>query len=150
MRVVLQRVKEASVRIDGALFSKIGHGLLIFLGLHRDDTDGDAEWIIKKIVQARIFQNPEGKMSHSVVDIGGEILVVSQVTLYGDLLKGNRPDMGLSMKPSEARPFYEGFVEKLKTASALKVATGQFAALMDVQLQNDGPVTLILDSFQRK
>jgi len=146
LRAVIQRVHEASVAIDGQTVSSIGKGLLVYLGLHQADTQEDSNWMIKKVLQARVFENGEGKMSLSVADAGGEILVVSQITLYGDMRKGNRPDMTVSMKAAPARDFYAGFMEKLRAATPLKVADGRFAAMMDVHSVNDGPITVILDS----
>ena len=146
MRAVLQRVSEASVSIDGKIFSRIGRGLLVYLGIHRDDTLKDSEWIRKKVIQARIFENEQGKLSLSVKDVGGEILVISQITLYGDMKKGNRPDMSVTMPPAQAKELYEDFVLKIEAESALVIHKGQFAARMDIRSVNAGPITLTLDS----
>ena len=151
MRAALQRVSTACVRTGGEVFSSIGRGLLIYLGLHRTDGVAERDWMIRKILQARLFEEPSGRlMTRNVLEETAEILVVSQVTLYGDLRKGNRPDMSESMKPAEARPLYENFVEEMRRASGLKIATGSFGALMSVESCNEGPVTLLLDTASRK
>jgi len=142
----MQRVNEARVLVDGEEWAKIGRGLLVYLGIHEKDTDKEAEWIVKKLLQARVFDDAGGRMTHSVVDIHGEILVVSQITLYGDFSKGNRPDMSSSMRPREAEELYKKFISKLKEASGLEVKEGQFGARMDIQSVNHGPVTLLIEA----
>lgn len=143
---MLQRVDEASVIIDGKAFSSIRTGLLVYLGIHRSDTDREAGWIRRKILQARVFPDAGGKMGVSVSESGGEILVVSQITLYGSLAGGNRPDMGENMAPGDARIFFESFVRKLAQESGLVVRQGQFGTLMDICSVNHGPVTLWVES----
>lgn len=145
MRAVIQRVKEAEVKISGKTVGKIGKGLLVLLAVHQDDTEDKIEKMVTKIINLRIFGDQADKMNLSVKDMGGEILVVSQFTLYGDISKGNRPSFIESAKPDKAVPYYEKFVEKIKT-SGLKTATGKFGAMMEVSLTNDGPVTIIIDT----
>jgi len=147
MRAVIQRVREASVTIDGRVFSSIGRGILVYLGLHEGDGEPDFKWMIRKVPMARIFENEQGKLSHSVLEIRGEILMVSQFTLLGTLWQGNRPDMTQSMNPENARPLFGRFVETLAASTGLTVRSGQFGASMQVSSVNDGPVTLMLDSF---
>jgi len=145
MRAVIQRVKEAEVKISGKTVGKIGKGLLVLLAVHVDDTEDKIEKMATKIINLRIFGDQADKMNLSVKDMGGEILVVSQFTLYGDISKGNRPSFIESAKPDKAVPYYEKFVEKIKV-SGLKTATGEFGAMMEVSLINDGPVTIIIDT----
>ena len=145
MRAVIQRVKEAEVKISGKTVGKIGKGLLVLLAVHVDDTEDKIEKMATKIINLRIFGDQADKMNLSVKDMGGEILVVSQFTLYGDISKGNRPSFIESAKPDKAVPYYEKFVEKIKV-SGLKTATGEFGAMMEVGLVNDGPVTIIIDT----
>jgi len=145
MRAVIQRVKNAEVKIDGKIVGKIGKGLLVLLAVHQDDTEDKIEKMATKIINLRIFADEEDKMNLSVKDVGGEILVVSQFTLYGDISKGNRPSFIESAKPDKVVPYYEKFVEKIKV-SGLKTATGEFGAMMEVSLINDGPVTIIIDT----
>ena len=144
MRAVIQRVKEASVKVDNEIVGKIGRGLLVLLAVHVDDTEDKIEKMATKIINLRIFRDKDDKMNLSVKDVGGEILVVSQFTLYGDTSKGNRPSFIESARPDKAIPYYEKFIEKIKS-SGLKTATGKFGAMMDVSLINDGPVTIIID-----
>jgi len=145
MRAVIQRVKEAEVKISGKTVGKIGKGLLVLLAVHQDDTEDKIEKMATKIINLRIFGDQADKMNLSVKDMGGEILVVSQFTLYGDISKGNRPSFIESAKPDKAVPYYEKFVEKIKV-SGLKTATGEFGAMMEVSLINDGPVTIVVES----
>jgi D-tyrosyl-tRNA(Tyr) deacylase len=149
MRIVVQRVSRAAVRVDGQTVGEIGRGLLVLLGIGREDTDADGDYIIGKILSLRIFHDDEGKMNRSVTDIGGGVLIVSQFTLHGDVRKGTRPSFSGAMPPAEAERFYGRFMEKLRAATPLKVAEGRFAAMMDVELINDGPVTILLDSQRR-
>lgn len=144
MRAVIQRVERASVEVDGES-SVISRGLLVLLGVGSGDTEQDVFFLKKKIKNLRLFPDEEGKMNRSVEDIGGEILVVSQFTLYGDCRKGNRPSYSRAAQPQEAERLYEMLIEELRT-DGLPVKTGTFQALMKVSLVNDGPVTLILDS----
>ncbi|MCC7298717.1 MAG: D-tyrosyl-tRNA(Tyr) deacylase [Bacteroidia bacterium] len=148
MRAVIQRVKLASVEIDGMQHAAIGSGLLVLLGITQQDTAEDAEWLVSKILQMRIFSDHEGKMNLSVQDISGEILVVSQFTLFAQVKKGNRPSFIQAAKPEHAIPLYELFIEKCGS-TGLKVKSGQFGADMQVKLANDGPVTICIDT-QRK
>ena len=145
MKAVLQRVKNASVSVDGQVVGSIGQGLMVLVGIGRDDTVKDAEWIADKIVNLRIFETEEGKLDKSLLDMGGELLLVSQFTLYGDCRKGRRPSFSDAMEADKARAFFETFVEIARTKGP-RVETGVFQAMMDVSLTNDGPVTLILDS----
>ncbi len=145
MRVILQRVSEARVQIDGAIVGEIGHGLLVLLGVTKSDTAEQARWLADKIVSLRIFNDVEGKMNRDVAEVGGAILVVSQFTLYGDCSKGRRPSFIDAAPPEVAIPLYEEFINAVK-AHGIPTATGRFGAMMQVSLINDGPVTLILDS----
>jgi len=145
MRAVIQRVSEASVRVDGEVIGKIGRGLVVLLGIAADDTQTDAEYLSEKIVGLRIFPDEAGKFAFSVQDVQGEVLVVSQFTLYGDCRKGRRPSFSDAAGVDTALPLYEYFVTCVKQQQ-VPVATGRFQATMAVQLVNDGPVTLILES----
>ncbi len=143
MKAVIQRVKKSSVKIDGEVVSKINKGLLVLFAVHVDD-DKNIEKIADKIVNMRIFSDEDGKMNLSVKDIGGEVLLVSQFTLYADTRKGNRPSFINSAKPDLAIPVYERLVEGIR-ARGVKTETGEFGKMMDVDLVNDGPVTIILE-----
>ncbi len=145
MRAVLQRVKRARVSVAGEVIGEIGAGLLVFLGVAQTDTDADLDYMQKKIPELRIFEDDEGKMNRSVAEAGGALLVVSQFTLYGDARKGRRPGFTDAARPELAIPMYERFVEGCRSMG-LRVETGRFGAMMDVELVNDGPVTLLLDS----
>lgn len=142
MVALVQRVKEASVEVDGETVGTIGPGLLILLGVHGDDTEAEIAWLARKCANLRIFNDDAGLMNRSLMDVGGEALVVSQFTLYGDAAKGNRPSFIASARPEKAEPFYERFVEALAGHLGTPVQTGVFGAMMDVRLTNDGPVTL--------
>jgi D-aminoacyl-tRNA deacylase len=144
MRIVLQRVARARVTVDGRVTGEIGAGLLLLVGFTHDDTEDKLAWMADKVCGLRIFADEEGKMNRSVDEIGGGILVVSQFTLYGDTRKGKRPSFIDAARPEVAIPLYERFVALLR-ASGLPVETGEFGAMMDVELLNDGPVTLVLD-----
>lgn len=150
MRVVIQRVSQASVTIEGAVKSSIGLGLLILLGIEQEDTTEDIEWLCKKIAALRIFSDDAGLMNRSVQDIGGECLVVSQFTLHASTKKGNRPSFIRAARPDVAIPIYEQFVQTLYTESGRPVLTGTFGADMKVDLLNDGPVTIWMDSKARE
>lgn len=150
MRVVIQRVSQASVTIEGAVKSSIGLGLLILLGIEQEDTTEDIEWLCKKIAALRIFSDDAGLMNRSVQDIGGECLVVSQFTLYASTKKGNRPSFIRAARPDVAIPIYEQFVQTLHSESGRPVLTGTFGADMKVDLLNDGPVTIWMDSKARE
>ena len=146
MRVILQRVTEASVTVDGKVFSTISKGLLILLGIEHADSREDAEWISQKIVNMRLFDDPEGVMNLSVKDVGGEILLVSQFTLHASTKKGNRPSYIAAAKPDIAVPLYEFIIEQLSNDLGKKISTGIFGEDMKVGLVNSGPVTIIMDS----
>jgi D-aminoacyl-tRNA deacylase len=145
MRAVLQRVSEAKVRVDGTEAGSIGKGLLVFLCVVKGDEDRDVEYIVKKIAQLRIFEDENGRMNRPVTEIGGSVLLVSQFTLAASVRKGNRPSFENAELPERARVLCEDAVQRLR-AAGLTVATGVFAAMMDVMLVNAGPVTIILDS----
>ena len=149
MRVLIQRVTEASVSIDGAIVGKIGKGMLILLGVKVGDTQAEADFLADKCLGLRIFSDAEGKMNLALNDVQGEILVVSQFTLYGDARKGRRPSYIEAAQPPVSEPLYEYFVEKLRQ-SGIKVETGRFGADMAVSLINDGPVTLIIEKDNTK
>lgn len=148
MKAVVQRVKEASVKVEGREVAKIGRGLLVLLGIGREDTTQDMDWMIEKIINLRIFERDEGKLDKSLLDVKGELLLVSQFTLYGDCSKGRRPSFSNAMSVSEAKDFFEIFVTRARK-KVEKVETGVFQASMDVSLINEGPVTLIIDSPKR-
>ncbi len=145
MRAVIQRVTRAVVRVEGAVVGQIGSGLLVLLGLGKADTPAVSEWMIAKLLSLRIFPDQAGKLNRSVTDVGGAILVVSQFTLYGELEKGTRPSFSAAMPPAEAREFYRRFMEQLRATTSLPVAEGRFGAQMQVELVNDGPVTILLE-----
>jgi D-tyrosyl-tRNA(Tyr) deacylase len=145
MRAVVQRVKNARVLVDGAVVGEIGKGVLIFLGVGVEDTIDDADYMASKIVHLRIFGDDEGKMNLSLLEMGGEALVVSQFTLWGDCKKGRRPSFVRAADPAVANNLYQKFIFFLKETS-IQVAEGRFQEMMDVHLVNDGPVTLLLDS----
>ena len=146
MRAVVQRVKRASVSVDGAEVGAIGPGLLVFLGVGQGDTDRASTWLVNKIVNLRIFADEEGKMNRSVLESGSAVLLVSQFTLYGDCRKGRRPSFIGAAAPSLAEPMYERFGAQLSAAGVDHVARGVFGADMAVELLNDGPVTLVIDT----
>jgi D-tyrosyl-tRNA(Tyr) deacylase len=145
MRAVIQRVSRAGVTIDGVRVGTIGRGLLVLLGVTHSDTAADARRLAEKIVGLRVFNDTDGKMNLAVTDVGGAVLVVSQFTLYGDAQKGRRPSFIAAARPEQAVPLYEEFVNGIR-ALGVPVETGRFGAMMDVELVNEGPVTLILDS----
>ena len=145
MRVVLQRSKQSSVTVNDEVVGQIDSGLTLLVGVTHEDTVEDAEYVADKIVNLRIFEDESGKMNHSLIDVGGEILSVSQFTLYGDCKKGRRPNFMAAAKPDIAESIYNQFNEKLRS-KGIKVQTGIFGAMMDVAILNDGPVTLIIES----
>jgi D-tyrosyl-tRNA(Tyr) deacylase len=145
LKAVIQRVKEASVEVDGQTVGKIGHGLLVLLGIGKDDEKKDIDWMTEKIINLRIFEKENGKFDQSLLDVQGELLLVSQFTLYGDCSKGRRPSFSSAMEVDKARGLFEAFVANAGK-KVTRVETGVFQAHMDVKLTNDGPVTLIIDS----
>lgn len=145
MRVVIQRVRSSSVTVDGQVVGKIGRGLNLLVGIARSDTEAQLDWMARKCLELRLFPEGEGgRFDRSVQEIGGELLVVSQFTLYGDCRKGRRPSFDQAAAPAEAERLYEQFVAKLRQ-SGLRVETGKFGAMMQVAIDNDGPVTLLLE-----
>lgn len=150
MKIVIQRVSEASVTIDGKVKSEISTGLLILLGIVNEDGDEDIDWLCRKIIGLRIFNDENGVMNKSVKDVKGEIIVVSQFTLHASTKKGNRPSYIKAAKPDIAIPLYEKFVKKLGMDSGISIQTGEFGADMKVKLLNDGPVTIIIDSKNKE
>lgn len=150
MRAVIQRVSKASVTIDKKVKSAIEDGLLILLGIEDADTNEDIEWLCGKITRLRIFDDENGVMNKSVVDVDGNILVVSQFTLHASTKKGNRPSYIKAAGPEKAIPLYEEFILRMRNQSGLKIATGEFGAMMDVSLVNSGPVTILIDSKNKE
>jgi len=150
MRTVLQRVSKASVTVEGELISSIGHGLLILLGIEDTDTKEDIDWLTNKILNLRIFNDENEVMNRSVVDVEGNIIVVSQFTLHAQTKKGNRPSYIKAAKPDIAIPMYEDFVQVLEKKLGKKVGTGVFGADMKVELLNDGPVTITMDTKNKE
>lgn len=150
MRAVIQRVSEASVTIEGIVKSSIGEGLLVLVGIEDADTDEDIDWLVKKISQLRIFNDENGVMNKSVLEVKGELLVVSQFTLHASTKKGNRPSYLRASKPEIAIPMYEKFVKQLEIAAGISVGTGEFGADMKVRLLNDGPVTIVMDTKNKE
>ena len=149
MRVVIQKVSEAKVTVEGKVVSSIGKGLLVLLGIEDADKEEDIGWLANKIIQLRVFLDENGVMNRSVQDVDGNIIVVSQFTLHASTKKGNRPSYIRASKPDFAIPKYEKFIAKTEEALGKKVGTGIFGAMMDVSLVNDGPVTIIIDSKQK-
>lgn len=145
MKVVLQRVSRASVSVDNEQIGAINNGLILLVGIHEDDTEEQIKWLADKILKLRIFDDEDGKMNLSVQDVGGEILIVPQFTLYADYEQGNRPSYFAAAGPDKANKLYEDMVDYFKLKSNLNIETGEFGAYMDVQLNNDGPVTLVLE-----
>ena len=145
MIVLIQRVHQASVKVKNSVAGAIGPGLLIFLGIHRDDGKPEADWLARKCAHMRIYPDDEGHMNKSLIDSGGEALVVSQFTLYGNATKGHRPSFTRAAPPSHAIPLYKYFIAKLSSELQKPVAQGVFGAMMDVHLVNDGPVTIHLE-----
>lgn len=150
MRVVIQRVKEASVSVQGAKISEIQKGLLILVGVETQDTQQDIDWLVAKVAKLRIFEDPLGAMNVSLQDIDADVIVVSQFTLHASTKKGNRPSFIKAAKPEVAIPLYQGFVDSLEKELDKKIQTGQFGAMMEVALINDGPVTITIDSKNKE
>jgi len=144
MRVLLQRVRKASVTVSGETVGEIGHGILLFIGITAGDARADADWLAKKAAGLRIFEDEDGKMNRSLLDVGGDALVVSQFTLYADCRKGRRPGFDAAGDPAAAEELYEYFTERLNAEGVAHVATGRFGADMLVSLENDGPATFLL------
>ena len=145
MRAVIQRVKKSSVEVENRIISRIGRGLLVLLGVDQQDLRRDADYLVKKIANLRVFEDDRGKMNLSLLEIGGEMLVVSQFTLLGDCRKGRRPSFAAAAHPAKATELYEYFIDQAKNLE-ISIKAGRFGAMMDVSLVNDGPVTLILES----
>ena len=150
MRIVIQRVSHASVTIDGVCKSSIKEGFMILVGIENADTQEDADWLCKKIVNLRVFDDENGVMNKSILDINGEILVVSQFTLHASYKKGNRPSYIYAAKPDVAIPLYEYFCQALTTALGKEIGTGEFGADMKVELLNNGPVTICMDTKNKE
>ena len=150
MRAVIQRVKNASVNIGGNLRSAIGPGLLVLVGIEEADNDNDIDWLGSKIIQLRIFNDSSGVMNLSVMETGGEIMVISQFTLHANTRKGNRPSYIRAARPETAIPLYNRFIEKLTALTGRDIAPGEFGAMMDISLVNDGPVTIIIDTKNKE
>lgn len=150
MRAVIQRVRKASVTINNIVKSEIGPGLLVFVGIEDADDITDTEWLGGKIVQLRIFNDMNDVMNLSVVETGGNIMVISQFTLHAKTKKGNRPSYIKAARPEIAIPLYENFIDRLSMLSGKKIATGEFGAMMDIELINDGPVTIIIDTKEKE
>lgn len=150
MRVVIQRVKQSSVTINGEKVASIEKGLMILLGIEPADTSADVDYLCGKVARLRIFDDENGVMNKSVCDVSGELLVVSQFTLFAQTSRGNRPSYIRAARPEIAIPLYEEFVQKIESVSGITPQTGQFGAMMDVELINDGPVTIIIDSKMKE
>lgn len=150
MRIVIQRVREASVSIGGKLKSAVGAGMMILVGVEHDDTADDVDWLVKKVVNLRIFNDDNGVMNRSILDAGGEILVVSQFTLHASTRKGNRPSYIRAARPETAVPLYRTFIDRLNAHLPRPCGEGEFGADMQVALVNDGPVTIIIDSHLKE
>ena len=148
MRAVIQRVTSAKVTVDDRQTGAIGEGLLVLLGVHKDDEQGDITWLADKIINLRIFDDEDGKMNHSLTDTGGSMLIVSQFTLLADCRKGRRPSWSEAAPPDKARQLYEEFIQAIAD-SGITTATGEFQAMMEVSLVNSGPVTILLDSHKK-
>jgi D-tyrosyl-tRNA(Tyr) deacylase len=148
MRAVIQRVSRAKVSVNGTVTGEIGKGLLILLGVGQTDAKSDADYMAEKVAGLRVFEDSEGKMNRSLAEVGGAVLVVSQFTLYGDVRRGKRPSFDAAAPPEKARELYEYFVERIR-AAGLPYQTGRFQEMMQVELVNDGPVTILLDSEKK-
>ncbi len=150
MRIVIQRVREASVSIAGKLKASVGGGMMILVGVEHDDVQEDVDWLVKKVVNLRIFNDDAGVMNRSILDVGGEILVVSQFTLHASTRKGNRPSYIRAARPETAVPLYRAFIDALNAQLPKPCGEGEFGADMQVALVNDGPVTIIIDSHLKE
>jgi D-tyrosyl-tRNA(Tyr) deacylase len=149
MKIVLQRVSKSSVHIEGELKGRIAKGFLVLLGITTTDSEKDIDWLVKKICQLRVFNDKDGKMNLSIQDVSGDILLISQFTLYANTKKGNRPSYIKAARPEIAIPLYELFIKKLETALEKPIQTGVFGADMEIALVNDGPVTIVIDSLEK-
>ena len=150
MRAVIQRVRRASVTIGNVLKSEIDAGLLVFVGIEEEDGNDDVEWLANKIVQLRIFNDQSGVMNLSVLESGGSIMIISQFTLHAKTKKGNRPSYIKAARPEKAIPLYNSFINRISELSGKETATGEFGAMMDIALVNDGPVTIIIDTKEKE
>lgn len=150
MRIVIQRVSGARVSVEGRVVSTIGKGMLILLGIENYDTEEDSDWLVKKAIGLRIFNDDQGVMNLSVLETGGEVMVVSQFTLHASTKKGNRPSYIRAAKPDNAIPLYNDFLRRVQEATGRKPGMGIFGAMMDIELINEGPVTIIIDSRNRE
>ena len=150
MRAVIQRVSEASVTINDQIKAAIGHGFLILLGVCEEDTNEDIDWLVRKVVALRVFDDEQGVMNRSIQEVNGNILVISQFTLFASYKKGNRPSWIRAAKPDFSNPLYEAFCRKLSTELGKDVGTGEFGAYMKVALVNDGPVTICMDTKNKE
>lgn len=149
MRVVIQRVSRAQVSVEDEVVGSIGKGYLVFLGVGQGDEQADADWLVSRVIKLRVFESEPGRMDLALPDVDGEALVISQFTLYGSLKKGNRPSFNRAAAPEQAVPLYEYFVQQLSEALGKPVPTGRFAADMQIEAHNDGPVTLVVDTKDR-
>jgi len=149
MRAVIQRVSKASVQVDGQVVGAIGKGVLLFLGVGQEDGSDDIDWLIGRVTRLRIWEDADDRMNQSLLDVEGEVLVISQFTLFGNLKKGNRPSFNRAALPETAVPLYEQFVAKLSEVLQKPVPTGRFGKHMDIEAQNDGPITLVVDTKQK-
>ena len=150
MKILIQRVSHASIEVEDTLHAQIKSGLLIFLGIEKDDDSSDVDYLVGKSVALRIFNDPDGKMNLSIQDVGGEALIVSQFTLHASTKKGNRPSYVKAARPEHALPLYEYFIQKMNLELPEKVKSGVFGADMKIQLLNDGPVTIMIDSKNKE
>ena len=150
MRAVVQRVSRAEVRVEGEIIGSCGAGVMVLLGVHTEDTEADADWLARKVAEMRIFSDEDGKMNRALIDFGGEALVVSQFTLHAKTKKGARPSFIHAARPETAIPLYERFIRQLEDHLKRPVATGRFGAMMEVDLINDGPVTITMDTRNKE
>ncbi|PKP25865.1 MAG: D-tyrosyl-tRNA(Tyr) deacylase [Bacteroidetes bacterium HGW-Bacteroidetes-2] len=150
MRAVIQRVKQASVTVDNDKISEINQGILVLLGIEKEDSQEDVQWLCSKIIKLRIFEDESGAMNKSLLDLGGEVLVVSQFTLHASTKKGNRPSFIKAAKPFEAIPLYQMFITQMESDLGKTISTGIFGAMMQVSLINDGPVTISIDTKNKE
>lgn len=150
MRAVIQRVSRASVTVEGELKGEISRGLVVLLGIERSDTMDDLAWLVNKVPQLRVFEDQEGKMNLDILAVGGEMIVVSQFTLFGNVRKGTRPSFNRSAAPDYAIPMYEAFISEMEARLSKPIVTGTFGAMMQVDLVNEGPVTLVIDTHDKR